>query len=114
MLAAIALMIASVTPRRGFGVAAIVTVLTVMTTVGLSAEAIAAEHGSWTLAGHLGMISPFSVVQGVQTWLFGADNPAPAGPQGTAGGLIYTAVTAAVLAGCYGFLLLRYRKVSVS
>jgi hypothetical protein len=53
-------------------------------------------------------------VQGVQSWAFRTPNPLPAGPPGTTGGLVFTGVTVAVLALCYGLLVLRYRKVSVS
>jgi ABC-2 type transport system permease protein len=115
VLSGLALLIAAVTPRRGFGVAAIITSLMVLITVSGIAQEIAAESsGNQNAAGYLGLLSPFSMVQGVQSWLLGTENQLPAGPPGTMGGLVFTAATAAVLASCYGGLLLRYRKVSVS
>jgi ABC-2 type transport system permease protein len=114
VLSAIALAIAAATPRRGFGVAAIITILMVLISVSGIAQALARDSGSETASGYAGLVSPFSLVQGVQTWALGTDNPLPSGPPGTTGGLVFTAVTLAVLAACYGVLVLRYRKVSVS
>ena len=114
MLSGIALVIAAFTPRRGLGVAAIITVLVVLIGVGGAAQGIAAELNSHPAAGWFGLISPFSVVQGVQTWLLHQPNPLPADPPGTVGGLVFCAVTVLLVAGCYGLLLLRYRRVSVS
>jgi ABC-2 type transport system permease protein len=114
VLSGIALTLAAITPRRGFGVASIITVLLLCSTVSLSAQAIAVEAKAMTMAGYLGLLSPFSLVQGVQTWVFGTESHLPSGPPGTAGGLVFVAVTAAVLTGSYCLLLLRYRKVSVS
>jgi len=114
VLSGIALVIAAFTPRRGIGVAAIITVLVVLIGVGGAAQGIAAELNSHPAAGWFGLISPFSVVQGVQTWLLHRPNPLPADPPGTVGGLVFCAVTVLLVAGCYGLLLLRYRRVSVS
>jgi ABC-2 type transport system permease protein len=114
VLGSIALAIAAVTPRRGLGVAAIVSTLVILIGVSGIAQAIADSQGSETAAGYLGLISPFSLVQGVQTWALRAENPLPAGPPGTAGGLVFVAVAVALVAACYGLLVLRYRKVSVS
>jgi ABC-2 type transport system permease protein len=114
VLSGIALVIAAITPRRGLGIAAIVSVLIVLIGLESAAQAIAVHKQALTAAGYLGMVSPFSLVQGVQTWLLRQENPLQAGPPGTAGGVVFCAVTVAVIAVCYSLLLLRYRKVSVS
>jgi ABC-2 type transport system permease protein len=114
VLSGIGLVIASVTPRRGLGIAAIISVVMVLIGLSGAAQGIADSRGADTAAGYFGLISPFAMVQGVQTWLLRQDNPLPAGPPGTVGGLVFTVVTALVIVGCYGLLLLRYRRVSVS
>ena len=81
VLSAIGLLIAAVTPRRGLGVAAIITVLLVATAVSGVTQGIAQEQGATTLAGYGGLIGPFTLVDGVQVWLFGTETmPWPARP----------------------------------
>lgn len=113
VLTGIGLVIAAVTPRRGLGVAAIVTVLLMLSGVGAAFQGIAADEGSDTVAGYAGLLSPFTLVDGVQSAVFGADSALPAEPPGTAGAIVFALVTVAVIAGCFGVLLLRYRKVSI-
>jgi ABC-2 type transport system permease protein len=115
VLAGIALLIAAITPRRGLGIAAVISVLVVLIGVCGATRSIAQQRGADTAAGYLGLISPFSMVAGVQTWALRQDSPfGAAGPPGTVGGLVFVAATVAVVAGCYGLLRLRYRGVSVS
>jgi ABC-2 type transport system permease protein len=114
VLAAIGLLVASLTPKRGFGVAAIIVVLLVLGLVSATLQGLTSDAGHEALAGYLGAFSPFILVDGVQVWLFGAIPNSPAGPPGTAGGLFFVAVTIAVVAGCYAALQLRYRKVAGS
>jgi ABC-2 type transport system permease protein len=125
LLASIGLVIAAFTPRRGLGVAAVVAVLLVLAALGATLQGIANAQSNHpvvngvvqdpsTLAGYAGLISPFTLVDGVTSWVFGAKSTAIAAPPGTAGGIVFVLVTIALVAGCYGLLLLRYRKVSVS
>jgi ABC-2 type transport system permease protein len=125
VLASIGLVIAAFTPRRGLGVAAIVAVLLVLAGVAGTVHNIAQNQGSHevvngvvqdpsTLAGYAGLISPFTLVDGVQTWALGAKTSTDITPPGTTGGIVYVLVTIALIAACYGLLVLRYRKVSVS
>ena len=53
-------------------------------------------------------------VDGVLVWAFDVETSSLVGPPGATGGLVFLGVTVAVIAACYGLLLLRYRKVSVS
>jgi ABC-2 type transport system permease protein len=114
VLAGYGLVIASFTPRRGFGIAAIVAVLIVVGLVGTILQGVSVGTHHETLAGYLGLIAPFTLVDGVQVWLFGATSNAPQGPPGHLGGPIFLLVTVAEVAATYGLLQLRYRKVSAS
>jgi ABC-2 type transport system permease protein len=114
VLAAIGLVIAAFTPRRGLGVAAVVAVLLVLAGVCGVVQGIAEEEGNLDVAGWAGLISPFALVDGVQVWALGAEVSTVTGPPGTTGGVVFTAAAIALVAACYGLLLLRYRKVSVS
>jgi ABC-2 type transport system permease protein len=114
VLASIGLVIAAFTPRRGLGVAAVVAVLLVLAGVSGTIQGIADHEGNHTIAGYAGLISPFTLVDGVQTWAFGAKSSTISHPPGATGGITFVLATIALVAACYGLLVLRYRKVSVS
>jgi ABC-2 type transport system permease protein len=115
VLASIGLVLAAFTPRRGLGVAAVIAVLIVLAGVGTTIQGIATGVArNDTAAGYAGLISPYSLVDGVQTWAFRAAPAGIAEPPGTIGGITFVVVTIALIAACYGLLVLRYRKVSVS
>ncbi len=114
VLGGIGLLIASITPKRGFGVAAVITVLLLLSVVSTVLQQLADNNDQDKLAGYLGAIDPSALVDGVQVWLFDAEPSTVAGPPGTLGGIVFLLLTVAVVAGCYGLLLLRYRKVSAS
>jgi ABC-2 type transport system permease protein len=114
VLASFGLVVAAITPRRGIGVAAVIAVLLVLSGVGSSVQGIATEEHNAGVAGWAGLISPFTLVDGIQVWVLGADPTSPEGPPGTAGGPVFALVAAAIVAGAYLVLMLRYRKVSVS
>lgn len=114
LLAGIGLVIASLTPRRGFGVAAIITVLA------LTYAAVSAMQGivgfnadNMEVAGWLGLFSPITLVDGVQAWALGAVSSGVAGPPDGLAGSVFLLVTLASIAACLGLLLRRYRKVSL-
>ncbi len=114
VLAVIGLLIASITPQRGFGVAAVFTSILLLTAVSGTLQSLTGQRGDHTAAGYLGLFSPFTLVDGVLVRVFGTSPGSPQGPPGTLGGLVFGLVTAAVIAGGYGLLQLRYRKVSAS
>ncbi|HST85900.1 MAG TPA: hypothetical protein VLL08_29450 [Kineosporiaceae bacterium] len=114
VLGGIGLLIASITPKRGFGVAAVITVLLLLSAIAGALQAITLDKGKPELAGYLGGIDPGNLVDGVQVWLFNAEPASQIGPPGTLGGVVFLVLTFVVIFGCYGLLLLRYRKVSAS
>lgn len=113
VLAAIGLLIAAITPRRGLGVAATIAVLSILAGVEGAVQAIAIREKQETLAGNAGLVSPFTLVDGVQHGLLGAKTTLPASPHGTMGALVFLGVIVLIVAACFGALVLRYRKVSI-
>ncbi|AYY15679.1 ABC transporter permease [Actinobacteria bacterium YIM 96077] len=113
VLSGVSVLIASLTPRRGFGIAAIVTVLALSTAVVSALQGIVGHaEGNMTAAGWIGLFSPFTLVDGVQVWAFGASSSAAAGPPGNGGGAVFALVTLAVIAGSFALLVRRYEKVA--
>jgi len=113
LLAGIALVIAALTPRRGLGVAAVIAVLAILAGVQGAVQSIATEQRQAGLAGYAGMLSPFTLVDGVQHGLLGATGGLPAGPPGTTEAVVFLAGIVLVVGGCFGALVLRYRRVSI-
>jgi ABC-2 type transport system permease protein len=114
VLASLGLTVAAFTPRRGIGVAAIVATLLILAAVTGIVQGIARGQGSRAGAGWAGLMSPYSLVDGVQVWLFGTPSATVAGPPGHLGGPVFALATVALVAGCYALLLVRYRRVTVS
>jgi ABC-2 type transport system permease protein len=114
ILAGVSAVLAAATTRRGMGVAVIITVLSVSYTAVVSVQGIAQSYGNLTLAGYLGLFSPFTLADGVQIALVNAPTSTPAPPPGTGGEAIFIVVAVVLVAGCYGLLLRRYRKLNAS
>jgi len=114
VLACLGLVVSAFTPRRGLGVAAVVAVLLVLAGVSGAVQGIASDQGRPDVAGWAGLVSPFSLVDGVQVWVLGADTSTAQGPPGTSGGIVFVLVTLALVVCTYLLLLARYRRVSVS
>jgi ABC-2 type transport system permease protein len=110
VLAAIGLVVAAMTPRRGLGVAAVVGVLLVTTGLQATVRAMAEEFGSDTFAGYAGLLSPFTLMDGIMAGLFGADSVMATPPEGAVMTTVFCAVAVGLVAGSYGLLLARYRK----
>ncbi|MGK5628652.1 ABC transporter permease [Streptomyces sp. URMC 123] len=114
LFAGIGLVVAALTPRRGFGVAAVIAALTIPYGAVSTIQLIAHDQGNTAAVGWLGLFSPITLVDGVQTTFLGATSafPGNAGPS-TAGGVVYLAVALGVVAGSYALLMRRYRKVGL-
>lgn len=111
LYAAVGLLVAATTPRRGFGVAAIIGVLVVSTTVaGISWALIGGPTGSPS-ANWAGLLSPSTLVDSVSTWIFRLpQGDGPSWPPSNGAGLVFLAEFLVIVAACYGLLLRRYRK----
>jgi ABC-2 type transport system permease protein len=120
LLASVSLLIASLTPRRGFGVAAVVAVLLVVAGVQTALMGLGLGEGIDALATYSGLLSPFTLVDGVQAALLHAPSALPrepgvlAGPTTTAEGLVYAATALGVVAAGVALLLVRYRRVAIA
>ncbi|MFB7913740.1 ABC transporter permease [Streptomyces sp. NPDC056061] len=114
LFAGLGLVMAALTPRRGFGVAAVIAVLTISYGAVSTVQAIAWGTGSEGAVAWLGLFSPITLVDGVQTAFLGAASafPGSEGP-GTGLGVLYLIVVLALVVGSYGVLMRRYRKVGL-
>lgn len=114
LLSGIGLVIAAFTPRRGLGVAAIITALMVVSGIVALLVAVADQKGYPTVASYLHVLDPFSLVDGFATRLLGVD-PANGStyPPAPLGAGAFGLVIVAVIGACLGILVRRYRKVGV-
>ena len=113
LLAGLGLVIAALTPRRGIGVAAIIVVLAMMAGVEGVVQGIADEEGQDTVAGYAGLLSPFTLVHSVQHATLGAKTVLSASPPGMTGAWVFAGALVLLVSGCFGALLLRYRRVRI-
>ncbi|GAA4910505.1 ABC transporter permease [Streptomyces coeruleoprunus] len=110
----IGLVLAALTPRRGFGVAAVIAALTVSYGAVSIVQGIAWGTDNLEAVAWLGLFSPVTLIDGLQTAFLGATTmfPGEAGP-GTGAGVVYLLTVLGLIAGSYGLLMLRYRKVGL-
>ncbi|CAL9468703.1 ABC transporter permease [Streptomyces sp. enrichment culture] len=114
LFSGIALLLAALTPRRGFGVAAVIGALFVTYGAVLTLQGIAWATDNLSAVTWLGLFSPTTLIDGVQTAFLGATTsfPGEAGPDG-ATGAVYLLVVLALIAGSYAALMRRYRKAGL-
>ena len=110
VLAGIGLLVAALTPRRGLGVAAVVGVLLVLSGLQAAVGAMAVEFGNDRFTGYTGLLSPYTLVDGVVAGLLGADSSIDQGPPGVLGTAVFATVAVLVVVVCYVGLVARYRK----
>jgi ABC-2 type transport system permease protein len=110
VLAAVGLLVAAMTPRRGLGVAAVVGVLLVLSGMQLAVGGLAYSFGNDTFYGYTGLISPYTLVDGVVAGVLGGDSSIGQGPPGVLGALVFVSVTVLLVVVCYVALVARYRK----
>jgi ABC-2 type transport system permease protein len=120
LFAGIGLVIASVTPRRGFGIAAVIAVMTISYGAVSTLQAIAQaqslgdDGGSSGAIAWIGLFSPVTLIDGVQSAFLGANSAFPGGVgPGNGVGAIYVLVVLGLIAGSYGLLMRRYKKVGL-
>jgi ABC-2 type transport system permease protein len=116
LYAGLGLLIAALTPRRGFGVAGIIALFTLSYGAVTSVQAVASVQGSKSAIGWLGLFSPITLIDGVQTWWLGAGSSYVdgAGPSSALAGCVFLLVLLALIGGTFGLLMSRYRKVGLS
>lgn len=110
LLAGLALVLAAATPRRGVGVAVIVTVLLVSSGVQAFVQQIGVEEGEPAVTGWSSLLSPFTLSLAVGSRLLGTDSPLPGDPPGVAGQVLPALLVVVAVAGSWLLLRLRYRR----
>jgi ABC-2 type transport system permease protein len=113
VLAGVGLVIAAFTARRGFGVAAVMAVYLVSFATVTIVQGIALSQTRYSVAGWVGVFTPFNLVDGVQVRLLGARSSTPQPPPGTTGGIVFALVCAGVIAASIGILYGRFRKAGL-
>ncbi|GAA2383665.1 ABC transporter permease [Streptomyces glaucosporus] len=112
--AGIGLLVAALTPRRGFGVAAVIAVLTIPYFAVTTVQAIAESQGSGGAVAWLGLFSAGSLIDGIQSALLGAPSGFPGGHEpSAAAAAVYVLVVLGLIAACWAALLARYRKAGL-
>lgn len=110
-LACLSALVSALTIRRGLAVAAVIVVLVVSYTVVSTIQGISEETGNEAVGEVAGMFSPYTMVNGLQVFLFDSPPATLTPPSSTAMGLLYVAAACVfVLAGA-GAMLARYRRV---
>ncbi|WP_405797150.1 ABC transporter permease [Streptomyces sp. NBC_01506] len=108
------LVMAALTPRRGFGVAAVIATLTITYGAVSTVQAISFHGGSGNAVEWLGLFSPITLIDGVGTAFLGAKSSFPGEVGPSAGvGVVYLLVVLALILGSYAVLMRRYRKVGL-
>ncbi|MDT0436991.1 MULTISPECIES: hypothetical protein [Streptomyces] len=114
LFAGIGLVIASMTPRRGFGIAAVIAVMTISYGAVSTLQAIAYTQDATGSVPWIGLFSPVTLIDGLQTAFLGASSSFPGGVgPGHGEGAVYVLVVLGLIAACYGLLMRRYRKVGL-
>ncbi|MGP4114954.1 ABC transporter permease subunit [Streptomyces sp. 4N509B] len=112
--AGIALLTSALTPRRGFGVAAVMAILTIPYFAVSAVQVIATEQGNDGTVGWIGLASPGSLMDGLQSAFLGGTSQFPDNVEVTgAAAPAYVLVVLALTALSYVLLVRRYRKVGL-
>ena len=110
-LSGLAAVVAALTVRRGLAVAAVIVVLLVSYTVVATIQGISYEAGNPTIGELAGLFSPYTLVNGVQVFLFDSPAATITPPSSDGMGALYLVATVVTVAGSVGAMLARYRTV---
>lgn len=113
LFSGIGLVIAAVTPRRGFGIAAVIAVLTISSGAVSTLQAIADAQNSTSAIPWIGLFSPVTLIDGLQSAFLGATSAFPGAGPSHAEGVVYILAVLGLIAATYGLLIRRYRKVGL-
>jgi ABC-2 type transport system permease protein len=111
-LSGLAALVSALTVRRGLAVAAVIVVLLVSYTVVASIQGISEEAGSDSVGEVAGLFSPYTLINGVQVFLFDSPEATPTPPTTDGMGILYLVATALTVLGSVGAMLARYRRVT--
>ena len=112
LLSGLAALVAALTVRRGMAVAAVIVVLLVSYAVVSVIQGISWDTHHDRVGEIAGLFSPYTLVNGVQHFLFGVSGAAQTPPDGTGMGLLYCAAVVVIVLGSVAALVARYRRVS--
>jgi ABC-2 type transport system permease protein len=110
LLAGLGLVVAAFTPRKGFGITAVMAVYLLSSAAVGSIQGVAQHQGHLKVAEWAGLFTPFDLVDGVQVWALRAKQAAAEPPPGGLGGPVFTVVCLALIAGSLALLFVRFRK----
>jgi ABC-2 type transport system permease protein len=110
-LSGLAALVSALTIRRGLAVAAVIVVLVVSYTVVATVQGLAYDTGRLRVGEVAGLFSPYTLVNGVQVFLFDSPSATITPPTGTAMGLLYVVAVLVVVLGSIAGLMARYRRV---
>ena len=110
-LASLAAVVAAFTIRRGLAVAAVIVVLLVSYTVVATIQGVSFDSGHRAVGEVAGLFSPYTLVNGVQVYLFGSPAATPTPPSSDVMGIVYLLVVVLTVLGSLAALMARYRKV---
>jgi ABC-2 type transport system permease protein len=112
LLSGLAALVAALTVRRGMAVAAVIVVLLVSYTVVSSIQGIALGTEHDRVGEVAGLFSPYTLVNGVQHYLFDVASATATPPSSNGMGLLYLAATLLTVLGSVAALVARYRTVT--
>ena len=110
VLATLSGLVSALTLRRGLAVGAVVIALLVSTGFVAAVQSIATVEGNDTVAQWAGLLSPFTLVDGVQSGLLGGTSSYPAGPETPWANAVYLATTLLVIGGGLALLIRHYHR----
>ena len=114
VLGSIGMVVAAFTPRRGFGVAAVIAVFMLSSTLVAIVQGLAELRTNFALVGWAGLFAPFNLVDIVQVRLLGARSSSIGIAPGTLGGVVALAMCAAIVIGSCAVLHGRFRKAGLA
>ncbi|MEV7519037.1 ABC transporter permease [Streptomyces sp. NPDC091371] len=114
LFAGLGLVMAALTPRRGFGVAAVIALLLIPYGAVTAVQGVAVATENTGAIEWMGLFSPITLIDGLQTAFLGASSAFPEGYGPSAGvGIAYLLVVLGLIAGSYAALMARYRKAGL-
>ena len=107
----ISMVIAATTPRRGFGVAAIIALFLISEAVSGIIWGVLHVNGHENAAGWASLISPNALIQSTVNWLFDLHDSGGVAVPSAAGGIVFLIEVVVIAAASFGLLVRRYRKI---